>query len=588
MAIRRRGVRLLLLLLLTSGAALSMGLLSAAPQLLTEPDPPSCDLGRLEQGQVGVWSFKVINGGSGLLAWRAGSDSPWLSLEPQSGSLKATEAAEVRAIVDTAGLAPGRYQGRITISSNGGSRIGAITAEVLSRDGLAASPWPAFHHDPRRTGRGLLRGPESPEVRWMAETWGPIWSSPVIGPEGTIYTTSVDGWLYALTPEGRERWQLELGGIIAASPAIGRNGTIYIGNNRYLYAITPEGTILWKAELGRLVTSSPIIGRRGTVYVGSERLFAVNPDGTIRWSFGTEGYIGNSAPALDEDGAIYVGFSNAAPGGTSKMIALNANGTERWEFHVPAPINSSPAIGADGTVYFLSKEGRLYALNRSGRLRWSKYITVFPQTSLLSSPALGEDGTVYVGSDDYALYAFSPKGEELWHFTTRAPIHSSPAVDGGGTIYVGSDDGYLYALNPDGTLRWRLLTGGPILSSPAIGREERIYIGSNDHHLYTIGNPRGAAIFQFSSLDVAPREVVPGEEVQAQAEVRNRGDASGTVVAELLIDGLVRDRKEIYLEPDQATLVSFSFSFTADELGSHRVTIDSLSSVEVVVAHSSS
>jgi len=240
---------------------LSLGLLSAAPQLLTAPDPPSCNLGRLEQGAIGVWTFRIINGGGGLLEWSVGSDSPWLSLEPQSGSLKAEEEAEVRATVNTVGLSPGRYQGRLTIDSNGGSRIGVITVEVLSRDGLADAPWPAFHHDPQRTGRSLLRGPESPEARWMVETSGPIWSSPVIGADGTIYTTSIDGWLYALTPEGRERWKVELGGIIKASPALGRDGTIYVGNNRGLHAISPEGEILWRVELGELLLADHREGR---------------------------------------------------------------------------------------------------------------------------------------------------------------------------------------------------------------------------------------------------------------------------------------------------------------------------------------
>ncbi|MFQ6117745.1 MAG: PQQ-binding-like beta-propeller repeat protein, partial [Candidatus Bipolaricaulia bacterium] len=250
----RRGA---LLLVLLSVILFPLALSPASPQLRTEPDPPNRDLGRLEQGEIGVWSFKIINGGGGLLEWSVQSDRSWLSLEPQSGSLKAGEAAEVRVAVATAGLAPGRYQGRIAIDSNGGSRIGLVTVEVLLQNGLADTPWPTFHHDPRRTGRSLLRGPQSPEVRWVVETTGPIWSSPVIGAEGTIYVASVDGWLYALTPEGHERWRLDLGGIITASPAIGRDGTIYIGNNRYLYAIAPEGTILWKAELGRLTASSP-------------------------------------------------------------------------------------------------------------------------------------------------------------------------------------------------------------------------------------------------------------------------------------------------------------------------------------------
>jgi len=106
---------------------------------------------------------------------------------------------------------------------------------------------------------------------------------------------------------------------------------------------------------------------------------------------------------------------------------------------------------------------------------------------------------------------------------------------------------------------------------------------SQTPHLYAIGSPRGAAIFQFSNLAVSPTEVTPGEEVQAQAEVANRGDAPGTVVAELQVDGLVRDQKEITLKPGQATLISYSFSFPAAEIGPHQVTIDGLPPVEVTV-----
>ncbi|MFQ6117888.1 MAG: PQQ-binding-like beta-propeller repeat protein, partial [Candidatus Bipolaricaulia bacterium] len=235
----------------------------------------------MEQGQIGVWSFGVRNGGGGLLEWSVASDHTWIIVEPQSGSLMAEEVVEVRVTIATAGLSPGRHRGRIVIDSNGGSRVGLIAVEVLPSGGLADSPWPAFHHDPQRTGRSLFRGPESPIARWAFETSGPIWSSPVIGADGTIYTTSIDGWLYALTPEGRPRWKLKLGGIIEASPALGRDGTIYVGFSNAAPGGASKGETIWAVELGRLTTSSPIIGKDGTIYVGGEKLFAINPDGSV-------------------------------------------------------------------------------------------------------------------------------------------------------------------------------------------------------------------------------------------------------------------------------------------------------------------
>jgi len=37
----------------------------------------------------------------------------------------------------------------------------------------------------------------------------------------------------------------------------------------YLYAITPDGKLKWKFQTGYDISSSPAIGQDGTIYVGS-------------------------------------------------------------------------------------------------------------------------------------------------------------------------------------------------------------------------------------------------------------------------------------------------------------------------------
>src|SRR5258705_8535402 len=43
-----------------------------------------------------------------------------------------------------------------------------------------------------------------------------------------------------------------------------------------------------------------------------------------------------------------------------------------------------------------------------------------------SSPAIGADGTIYIGSRDKNLYAISPEGSKKWEFATRDAVKSSP------------------------------------------------------------------------------------------------------------------------------------------------------------------
>ena len=79
---------------------------------------------------------------------------------------------------------------------------------------------------------------------------------------------------------------------------------------------------------------------------------------------------------------------------------------------------------------------------QSGNLRWR----FKPNLAVESSPVLGADGTVYVGSDDGYLYAIDTAGSQRWRFKTNDWVLSSPVLGADGTVYVGSNDGYLYAI----------------------------------------------------------------------------------------------------------------------------------------------
>ncbi len=211
----------------------------------------------------------------------------------------------------------------------------------------------------------------------------------------------------------------------------------------------------------------------------------------LTWSYATGNDDVLSSPAIGADGTVYVGSRNGI------LYAIKSDGTgSKWSYTTGGAIVSSPAIGADGTVYVGSYDNNLYAINSDGTLKWN-YAT---GNDVTSSPAIGADGTVYVGSYDHYLYAINPNGTLKWNYTSGNSVASSPAIGADGTVYVGSHDHKLYAINPSGTLKWSYTTGGWVYSSPAIGADGTVYVGSLDRNLYAI-NPDGTLKWSYTTGD---------------------------------------------------------------------------------------
>jgi len=190
---------------------------------------------------------------------------------------------------------------------------------------------------------------------------------------------------------------------------------------------------------------------------------------TNEWTLST-GTSSDSCPAIAPDGTIYFGTF------TGRLWAVDPEGTRKWTFRAGLEIKSSPAIGSDGTIYFGSRDRKCYAVRSDGKKQWEFATGGWVD----SSPALGLDGSVYFGSWDKNFYAITAKGTKEWQFATGGPVVSSPAIGQDGTIYFGSHDTHFYALAPDGKKKWDYVTSGPIISSPALGPDDCVYVTSVD------------------------------------------------------------------------------------------------------------
>jgi outer membrane protein assembly factor BamB len=282
--------------------------------------------------------------------------------------------------------------------------------------------------------------------RWYTGISVPF-CTPAIGADGTIYVIGNpnDAMLIALNPNGTLRWSLYLGGTeVRSSPAIGPDGRIYVTNGQtpggYLYCVDPDGTVAWRLYLDWEANSTPCFGEDGTIYVGSANyLNAVNPNGTIRWRFPTFypvwGTIARSADRL------FFGSWDTT------FRSINLSGQQLWMVVTPQIFENGPALTGDA-VFFASRSGELRKHSLSGVLQWRASLSI-----RASSPAIGADGTVYVvGSNGSTLYAInSNNGLTRWRAGIGlAQPYSSPAIGADGTVYVLNQSGQLYAFGPLG------------------------------------------------------------------------------------------------------------------------------------------
>jgi hypothetical protein len=327
--------------------------------------------------------------------------------------------------------------------------------------------------------------------------------SPVEGADGTIYVPTLalysSAQLLAFLPDGTIKWKFngdyKLLNEYFSGPSVAADGTIYMGAyadescGDCVYALFPNGTLRWQRSIAYMNSeSAPVIGLDSSIYVimyqfgndtGVGALLALSPiDGHTLWhclySWSTWPVY---SPTVGSDGTIYMAYD-------SSVAAVSPKGVTLWTY-TAAGFTGAVTAGPDDTLYFGSADGLLHALTRDGSPRWKSLIWPFAY----GSPAIGADGTIYVlcypsatNTSRLNVAALNPDGARKWLFHSDVPGRDGGlAITSDGNI-VASVGTAIYGVHANGTQAWKQMvysdTFEPSAGMPAVGRDGTVYVGS--------------------------------------------------------------------------------------------------------------
>lgn len=278
------------------------------------------------------------------------------------------------------------------------------------------------------------------DIHWsVGDAYGCRHSALAVDRNGWTYIWNSAGLMAISAWNGNLQWQIQSS---AGVFALGRDGSLYHTNNSSyfpaLHALNPDGTAKWSKEC--CSWSSPSIGADGTIYtVYNSNLTAYDQNGNVLWEYPLPGSLvaPYASPAIGSDGTLYIGTmpsAGEATGATREttngaLYAINPDGTLKWRFEVTIPggmdsISMPAIVDNQDNIFFGTTRNRWYGLDRFGHVLWQ--ITV-PTGGSIIGPAIPRDGVLYIATS-LAAYALAEPGLDA-EAAPAAQAAGTPATD---------------------------------------------------------------------------------------------------------------------------------------------------------------
>ncbi len=199
---------------------------------------------------------------------------------------------------------------------------------------------------------------------WTFNARGPVYSSPAIGSDGTVYVGGMDGKVYALNPNtgaDRSGWPVTMGGSVYSSPAIASVVVLHRGNGVLIAGYQPERGAVYVGcsnnKLLALPAGTALAQSPWPTFRQNARHTATMPDlGTFldsddatqgNWTawYGTQGY------NIIADTTSYPAYAQVTPSGQSTVVWASSTTDPRALQKALSPTDRIAACWSAGTSF---------------------------------------------------------------------------------------------------------------------------------------------------------------------------------------------------------------------------------------------
>ena len=334
---------------------------------------------------------------------------------------------------------------------------------------------------------------------------GPIYAGPSLLGSNILYAIGTGDAVYRIDSTGSILYSIQVGGDVKSSSSIAFDTTIYIASSdKNLYSFSKFGNSMWPAlPLGGVMTSTPTIDTvTNQLYIGvsNKNFVAVNRlTGNVNWSYFADAPIVTSAVITLDRKLVFATVSGNIYGIDLNNISQPVSPV--WQLSLQDSILSSPAVDADGNVYYCTSTGKIDKIsmqqNQQPQIIWENNIN----SRIVGSPVINGNNTLYVGAFDSLFYAINTQtGKIEWTFGTSAPIESTPAISNTGIVYFGNDAGEVYAIDSASNVHW-YYDDSTSIKAPLLYNNGTLYVGTLGERLIAFYDNADSLFTQNLSLN---------------------------------------------------------------------------------------